>query len=225
MPATRINVSEIPDPIETDHGHGVPVQVIEVFLRRPAHAAPLSIIDVGCGGAAIHLEQAALGIAGICVKAVIGDIAQRVIGNAAADKMIVVVEGVLRRRAALGRILPPAVAGTGATPLSGLKNHQWEVGLSLPNLILGQTGHSEKQSQFSGDKDLAARRSQLAFIEPVLSPFPPVSHSCQRRKSPLGDLLSRLLAEERFDRQEESHHHQQKNKSCFRVVSGWPIFF
>jgi len=37
----------------------------------------------------------------------------------------------------------PVIASTGAMLLCGLKEHQWEVGLSLPNLILNQLGNSE----------------------------------------------------------------------------------
>jgi hypothetical protein len=36
----------------------------------------------------------------------------------------------------------PVIASTGAMLLCGLKKHQWEVGLSLPNLILNQLGNS-----------------------------------------------------------------------------------
>jgi hypothetical protein len=39
----------------------------------------------------------------------------------------------------------PVIASTGAMLLCGLKEHQWEVGLSLPNLILHQLDNPEQQ--------------------------------------------------------------------------------
>jgi hypothetical protein len=38
----------------------------------------------------------------------------------------------------------PGIASTGAMLLFGPKKHQWEVGLSLPNLILHQIDHAEE---------------------------------------------------------------------------------
>jgi hypothetical protein len=43
----------------------------------------------------------------------------------------------------------PVIASTGAMLSCGLKEHQWEVGLSLPNLILNQLGNpGQPESSF-----------------------------------------------------------------------------
>jgi hypothetical protein len=58
------------------------------------------------------------------------------------------------------------IASTGAMLLSGHKKHQWEVGLSLPNLILDRVHPRVAPYKFLVPVIVSKERSN-AFIEPV----------------------------------------------------------
>src|SRR5579864_2340112 len=98
MPAASIDFAVIPDAVESDDGHGMTGQVIEIVAIGTLDATAQSIIDILCRAASVHLHETVFRVVGVVVEAIVDDVAQGIVGDSSAGDVIVEVETILRRR-------------------------------------------------------------------------------------------------------------------------------